>query len=165
MIDIVKFHIDHKYYVSIKPIKDVIGFTALFPKNVLTKLPQLHRTYIVCNDGESIEVFDRVESQKCTSIMIDATRFSSRILILEDVLLKTIAYKMSQKLLVIEGSQSKNILELLRFPMSDVEIALEQELCIKFRDLVLGRIDRNIRFDLAPSYDMLVKFFEKGGLQ
>jgi hypothetical protein len=164
VVDIVKFHIDHNYYVSIKSIPDTIGFTALFPKNIFARMPELHRTYIICNDGESLEVFDRVESKRCKSTVIDATKFSSRVFILEDVLLKTIAYKMSQKLLVIEGTTSKNILDLLPLQLNDADTALEQELCIKFRDLVLGRIDRNIRYDLAPSYDMLVKFFEKGGL-
>lgn len=164
MNSLIQFHIDHHYYVHIKPIAGTIGFTAHFPANIFHKMSSLDRTYIVCNDGEDIEIFDRVDFKQSKSRNFTVTKFSMRVLILQDVLLQTLARKMSQRLIVVDKEAYENIFEILKVDLTPDEALLEKELCIKFRELILGRIDRNIKDDLAASYDMLIKCFEKGGL-
>ncbi len=164
MNKITQFHIDHGYYVKIKPLPKMIGCFATFPANRLMSQPEANRTYIVNTEPSCIEVFHIDYGSDIISKKIHSDKFSLRLLILEDILLQTVARKMSRNLILVDGTDEKSVFTLLDVMMSQEELDLEKELCLRFRELLSGKVEYDVDASIADSYKKVLECFENGGL-
>lgn len=136
MNNIAGFHISNNYYVKIKPIPNMLGCIAIFPKNLFTLQPEITRTYIINENPTSVEIYN-TENNKTTMTEITVEKHEVRLVILKDILFTTIERGISTKLIVIEGSKSSNIFSVLTMDMTKEELELERNLCIEFRKNVI----------------------------
>ena len=160
-----KFHIDNNYYVNIKPLDKMLGCYVFFPENVLQNKKSVTRTYIISEDYQEIEVF-HTENDKTTSKTTTTKRFNTRLLILEDILLRSISRNISKDLVLIDGGKiQSNIFEIVGVKLSQEDLKLEKELCEFFLVLLDGKAVENIEDPvLLNGYEQVLECFEKGGL-
>lgn len=158
---IIKFHIDHKYYVSIKSIPNMSGCVVHFPANLINNKPELNKTYLI-NDKE-IEIYSQKCGQDIVKKSIQTAKYGMRLLIMGDILLKSLERGISRHLIVIEPP-NKNLFELLTLSINKEELMLERELCVNFRDLLLGKVSSSVKPELVECYKQIVKCFEEGEL-
>jgi len=69
---------------------------------------------------------------------------------------------MSRKLIIVEPPE-KNMFQLLEMNMNKEELALERELCVNFRELLLGKDSKNVKTEVKECYYQIVECFENGG--
>jgi hypothetical protein len=160
MNKIIKFHIDNDYYVKIKPLPNLVGCCAIFPPNLLTNQPGYFKTYIVGENPDSIEVF--VSPSTFPSKIIYAHKTIIRLLITEDILLNTVKRGISRHLMIIDGGLN-NVFNVLKIQLSPAELELEKDLCIRFRELLLGKDRKGVALDYS-GFEEVLKCFENGGL-
>ena len=167
MNKITLFHIEHKYYIQVKPLPNMIGCIVRFPCNSFINKQEINRTYIINNDPYNIELFNVEKGKQIIQKRIYAQKIAVRVLILQDILLKTLSYNISTKLILVEnGKIQKNIFKALNVDMDENDILLEKELCLKFRNLLSGKVENDIdNVEIAKSYRQLLECFEKGELQ
>lgn len=165
MNDIIQFHIDHKYYVDVKTIPKMVGCMVSFPANQFAEQPEAHITYLIESKPLRIEVYDLEEGSEINVRKVQVTRSCARILVLEDILLRTLKRKIAQCLIVVDKSKQKNVFDALALEMDAGALTLEKELLLKFRELILGKVDTDILNDeLAEGYRLILDCFENGGL-
>jgi len=159
MKKITKFHIDNKYYVKVQPISSLIGCCVEFPTNLLTNQPGYIKTYIVNEDPSYIEVLCSLDKHKTRKINV--SRIIVRLLITEDILLNTIKRGISRHLIIIDGERYSNIFHILKLNLSPEELEQEKDLCIKFRELLIGKESKET---CVSGFEEVLKCFENGGL-
>ena len=127
--------------------------------------PEAHITYLIESQPLRIEVYDLEEGSEINVHKITVPRSCARILVLEDILLRTIKRKIAQCLIVVDKSKNKNVFDALALEMDAGALTLEKELLLKFRELVMGKVENNILNDeLAEGYRLILNCFENGGL-
>ena len=163
MNQLVQFHIDHNYYIKIRPLPKINGCIAIFPHNLFIPKPIIKRTYIINENPICVDVYN-TEHNKTTSKKIDTEKFGIRLLVLEDVLLRTIGMGMSTKLIIVENTEKGDIFSLLKLDMTTEELELERDLCIEFRKLLTGKEKCEVKDRLSDCYERVLECFENGGL-
>jgi hypothetical protein len=159
---LIKFHIDHNYYVKIKPLPRMIGCVVEFPKNIIKKLPEINRSYII-ND-KLIDIFHVETGKDIDTKSVSISKFGIRLLIMEDILIRTIQRQISRKLIFVENRIKDSIFDVLKIDMNKDELILEKELCLIFRGLLAGKVDYEVKKEIEESYRVLFNCFESGGL-
>ncbi len=165
MNPIIQFHRDSGYYVKVQPLPKMAGCMATFPTNRLTIQPETKRTYIVNAEANFIELFNLDCGKDIISKKVHVNKIAMRLLILEDILLQSLARKISKNLILVEDSDDRSVFTILDVLMDQEELELEKELCLKFRELLSGKVwygVENSRF--AECYQIVLECFENGGL-
>ena len=164
MLDKIKqFHIKHQYYVSVKPIPNMPGCITCFPQNLINNKLELNKTYLIDEANEEIEIYSQSCGKDITKKVIKTFKYGIRLLIMGDILLKSLDRGISRHLIVVEPPE-KNLFELLRLSINKEELVLEKELCVNFRELLLGRINNDVKPEVVDCYRQIVKCFEQGEL-
>lgn len=158
MDDIQQLHIDHGYYISVKPLSGSFGCVINFPPNRLKKIPLTHRTYILCPESYGIEIYTAIDGH-IHSNMVQATSSNIRLLVLQDIMLTAFDRHISKELIVVEDTE-KNLFQMLEIPQTKKEKELETQLCVNFRELLAGNV---VASDLE-GYEQVFLCFENGGL-
>jgi hypothetical protein len=163
--DIIQFHIDNNYYVNVKSIPDMIGCFVHFPSNYFLERSETNITYLIEPDPIHIEIYEMAPGKDMHSHTVPATWSSARLLVLEDILLRTLARKIAQTLIVVDDTEGKNVFDALRLELDAEDALLEKELLSKFREMILGKVDTDIlNHELAEGYRLVLNCFESGGL-
>jgi hypothetical protein len=162
---IIQFHIDSGYYVKVKPLPKLAGCITTFPANKLTAQTETNRTYLINTDPSYIEIFHLEVGKDIISKKIHIDKIAMRLLILEDILLQTLARKISKKLILVEGDADRSVFTILDVALDEEELALEKELCLKFRELLAGKVWYDVaNSKFAECYKIVLECFENGGL-
>ena len=161
MKKVISFHIKNGYYVKVKPVPNIAGCFVTFPTNLIYSLGELSKTYIINRDRYEIEVYELEKKEKIHSKVIHADKYNVRLLIIQDILLKTLLRNMSKSLIVAEGE--KTIFDMLSISLDKEDAEIEKVLCLKFSSLLEGEIEHDIDSKIKSSYLQLLKFFESGG--
>lgn len=165
MNNIIQFHIDHGYYVNVKTLSNIIGCAVNFPPNYIINQPGSNITYLIENNPLRIEVYDLEDGHEINFHSLKVTKSSARVLVLEDILLRTLKRKIAQCLILVDENNNKNIFDTLLLEMDDEVLELEKRLLLKFRELILGKVDTEIEnIELAKGYRLVLDCFENGGL-
>jgi len=163
--NIIQFHIDHNYYVNVKSLPKMAGCCVEFPANHFEKRPKNTVTYLIETNPFRIEIYEVEDGTNLNVRKVDATQSSARVLVLEDILLRTLSRKLAQCLIIVDGTEGKNVFDALSFTMGTRELELEKELLYKFRELILGKVDNEVEDpELAEGYRLVLNCFENGGL-
>jgi hypothetical protein len=159
------FHIQNNYYVNIQPLKTSLGCVVNFPKNVIHNFKNVDITYMISHNYDNIDIF-YVEESETKSKNIQTLIFNTRLLILEDILLKSLQRGISKELVVIDSNRIKsNIFSIIGVKLSEEHLNLEKELCSVFLKLLEGNIIKDIKDDLLlKGYEQVFNCFENGGL-
>lgn len=165
MNKVIQFHIDSGYYVKVKPLPKMAGCFAVFPENKFTAQTEANRTYIINTEPSHIEMFHLDYGKDIISKKIHIDKIAIRLLILEDILLQTLARKISKSLILVENSYDTNVFNILDIPMDEEELELEKELCLKFRELLAGKVWHDVaNSKFVECYRVVLECFENGGL-
>jgi hypothetical protein len=163
--DVIKFHIDNNYYVDVKSLPKMQGCCVTFPANHAAKYAETTITYLLENTPWIIEKYELIHGQNLNVRKIPTTKSSIRILVLEDILLRTIARKLAQRLIIVDKTEGKNVFDALSLEMEGESLVLERDLLSKFRDLIMGKVNHNIENpELLEGYRLVLNCFENGGL-
>lgn len=157
MQELLQFHIDHNYYINIQAVPNTIGCIVNFPPNLFLHKPEIKRLYLINEDLAYIDIY-HTEHNKTISKNIKIEKFGIRLLILEDVSLITVKMGMSTKLIL------GNLFTILKINMTKEELELEKNLCIKFRELLIGKENVCVIEELNNCYRKVLECFENGGL-
>lgn len=155
-MDILKFHVQHNYYVQVLPIKNTPGCIVTFPNNILLNKKSVVKTYVLYSNPYVIELYTKIGDDIQTKI-IEASSINIRLLVCIDIFLKTNELKMSKKLIALEQT-NKTLFDILEVKQNSKEKKLETQLCFKFREMLEGNV---------PSSEidsLVVQCFENGGL-
>ena len=165
MKDIIQFHIDNDYYVNVKSLPNMTGCFVHFPHNYFLEHPETNITYLIESDPLRIEIYETIPGKEMRSNSILVTKSSARLLVLEDILLRTLVRKIAQVLIIVDKTAEKNVFDALHLTLDEEDALLEKELLGKFRNLILGKVDNNIlNHELAEGYRLVLNCFENGGL-
>ena len=154
-MNVIQFHIDHKCYVRIKPLNKEIGCIVSFPKNKLKDIKENTITYILDKNTYQIEVYS-IHNVKPK--IIQANKINIRLLVVEDIILKTFALDLNKDLIIVDDK--KKLFEVLSINIDNEDLKKEQFLCKKFRSLLSGEVDD---LEDVEGYQQLVNVFENGG--
>jgi hypothetical protein len=161
VLDIIKFHIDNNYYVNIIPITKLIGCQAQFPANILLNVPETTITYLIEQDPLRIEIYEN--NIKPHNVVIP--KYSARLLVLVDILMRTIARNLSPALILVEDAKEKTVFDTLDLELSTSDQDAEKKMLILLRNfLVSGEAENDIEETLLDGYRMMLDCFENGGL-
>lgn len=160
MNDILKFHIQNNYYVKVSRVPKTKGCIVVFPQDLIRNYIKTIRTYII-TDNDEIEIYNQ-EDDKIESSVVQAHKINIRLLLFEDILLRTLNRGISRHLIKIEGE--KNLFTLLDLGLNKEELEKENSLCLYFRKLLIGKVENDVSLELEKPYLQIVECFENGGL-
>ena len=155
-MDIIKFHVENNYYVSVEPFEKFYGCVATFPANKINCLAGLTKTYMFCEKSYTIDYYAKFNKSIVKKELIQATSSNIKLLVIQDIFLTTLRLNISKKLII---SNNKNIFKLLTLPQTEKDRKKERKLCTEFMKILSGKMpDSNVE-----GYDQLLYYFEKGG--
>jgi hypothetical protein len=129
-----------------------------FPANKFDNIPSLCRTYIFDLETNKIELYIINGSEKIIHKTIQACKNNIRLLILQDIFLKTASLGLSKELIILKNTD--HLFKILIVPQTPDEKHQEQLLCQAFLDLLAGNIVINSNIE---GYQQLVSCLETGG--
>lgn len=150
------FHINHGYYIQIKPLPHTVGFASIFPPNKVLGINLLERTYILNSNNYTIELYVKEQNRKIISKEIQATKSNIRLLVLQDLFLYTYSVDISEDLIVTDTS----LWDLLYFDKPKHEVKQELKLYKNFKKTLRG----DVVTENIDGFDQLLFCLENGGL-